>query len=76
MSRARILRADGRVEEITKAVTTVSRGDRLVLETAGGAGFGDPKSRDRKAVSADVANRKVSPATAKETYALQSGGMT
>ena len=71
MSRARILRADGRVEEITKAVTTVSRGDRLVLETAGGAGFGDPKARDRTSLAADVANRKVSAGAAKETYALQ-----
>ncbi len=43
----------------------MSRGDRLVLETAGGAGFGDPKARDRKAVAADVANRKVGAAVSK-----------
>jgi N-methylhydantoinase B len=66
MSRATITRADGRVEEITKCVTTVSRGDRLVLETAGGAGYGDPKTRSREALAADVANRKISPETARE----------
>jgi N-methylhydantoinase B len=68
MSRATIYRADGRVEEITKCVTTVSRGDRLVLETAGGAGYGDPKTRSRESLAADVANRKINPETAGEIY--------
>lgn len=68
MSKANIHRADGRVEEITKAVTTVSRGDRLLLETAGGAGYGDPKTRSREALAADVANRKTRLETARKVY--------
>ena len=69
MSRATIHRADGRTEVIaSKLVTTVSRGDRLVVETAGGGGFGDPRSRPREAVAADLANHKISAEAARETY--------
>jgi N-methylhydantoinase B len=73
MSSATIHRADGRVETISKCVTTVSRGDRLVLETAGGGGYGDPTSRPRDAVAADVANRKVGSAVARDVYGLSEG---
>ena len=44
MSIATLTRACGRVEQISKCVTTVSCGDRLLLETAGGAGYGDPRA--------------------------------
>ena len=70
MSVATIHRADGRVEQISKCVTTVSRGDRVVLETAGGAGYGAPRERAREALAADVENRKVSTAAAQDVYAL------
>ncbi len=70
MSVATIHRADGRVERISKCVTTVSRGDRVVLETAGGAGYGDPHERARETLAADVANGKVSAAAAHNVYAL------
>jgi N-methylhydantoinase B/oxoprolinase/acetone carboxylase alpha subunit len=59
MSRATLYRADGRTEQITKCVTTVSKGDRLVLETAGGGGYGAPRERAPEAAAADLANRKV-----------------
>ncbi|MGE0799710.1 MAG: hydantoinase B/oxoprolinase family protein [Lautropia sp.] len=59
MTRATIHRADGRVEPISKCVTTVSRGDRLVLETAGGGGYGNPAERAAAAAAEDRANRKV-----------------
>jgi N-methylhydantoinase B len=69
MSRATIHRADGRTEVIaSKLVTSVSKGDRLVVETAGGGGFGDPKSRPRDAIAADLANHKISAAAARDTY--------
>ena len=68
MSVATIFRSDGRVEAISKAVTTVSRGDRLVLETAGGAGHGDPHARPQAAVAADLANRKIGAAAARDIY--------
>lgn len=50
------------------------RGDRLVVETAGGAGFGDPKTRERDAVAADVANRKVSAEAAASEYGFSQQG--
>jgi N-methylhydantoinase B/oxoprolinase/acetone carboxylase alpha subunit len=73
MSRATLYRADGRVEAISKSVTTVSRGDRLVLETAGGAGYGNPAERERSLVAADVANRKVSDEAAGSLYEFNDG---
>ena len=75
MSRATIHRADGRTEVIaSKLVTSVSKGDRLVVETAGGGGFGDPKSRTRAAVAVDLANRKVSAQAAAAMYGYHEGG--
>ena len=74
MSLATLYRADGRVEQISKCVTTVSSGDRLVLETAGGAGYGDPHARMRDALAADVANHKVSAAAARGIYGNFDGG--
>ncbi|MGE0418388.1 MAG: hydantoinase B/oxoprolinase family protein [Acetobacteraceae bacterium] len=59
-----ILRADGTQEVIpSKIVTRLMKGDRVILQTAGGAGYGDPASRAPEAVAADVADGKV-PATA------------
>ncbi|MBA2962282.1 MULTISPECIES: hydantoinase B/oxoprolinase family protein [Ramlibacter] len=70
MARATIHRADGRVEQIpSKTVTELGRGDRLLVETAGGGGFGAPQERPREQVLADLRNGKVSPAAARETYA-------
>lgn len=58
-----IHRADGSVETIlSKCVTTLAPGDRVVVETAGGGGWGDPACRDAAAAAADVANGKVAAA--------------
>ena len=57
-----IMRADGSEEVIpSKRLTTWRAGDRLVVKTAGGAGYGDPKERDPEAHLADIKNGKVSP---------------
>jgi N-methylhydantoinase B len=40
-------------------VTTLCRGDRVVIETAGGGGYGDPGKRERERVEADLADGKV-----------------
>ena len=69
---SQITRADGRVETIqSKTVTTLRTGDRVVVETPGGGGYGDPGKRDRKLVEEDVANGKVSIDAARTLYGLQ-----
>ena len=61
MARSVIHRAAGAIEEIpSKTVTTLGPGDRLVVETAGGGGYGAPRKRAREQVEADLGNGKVS----------------
>jgi N-methylhydantoinase B len=61
MARAVIHRADGHVEDIpSKLVTRLRARDRVVIETAGGGGFGDPARRDAVSLQADMDNGKVS----------------
>ncbi len=69
---SRILRSDGTEEVVpSKLLTRVRAGDRLIVETAGGGGYGDPTQRDREAVHEDVKNGKVSEAMARKVYALE-----
>ena len=54
-----IVRRDGTREEIpSKVVTRLMAGDRVIVQTAGGAGYGDPHERDPDAVAADIADGK------------------
>ena len=70
-ARSLILRADGRRETIpSKILTRVQAGDRLLVESAGGGGYGDPERRDRDRVRADLADGKVSAEAAREAYGL------
>ena len=46
----------------------ISTGGHLVLEMAGGGGFGDPASRDPERVAIDVRNSLVSPKSAVDDY--------
>jgi N-methylhydantoinase B len=55
-----VIRRSGEIEPInSKIVTTLRRGDRLLVETAGGAGWGDPQQRADEARSGDAAAGKV-----------------
>lgn len=55
-----ILRKDGREEVIpSKLVTTLHAGDRVRIETAGGAGYGAPEARAPEKRAADVMDQKV-----------------
>ena len=68
---SRIVRAGGGEEIVrSKLLTTVRRGDRLVVETAGGGGYGPPRERERARVEADVRDGKVSERAARERYGL------
>jgi N-methylhydantoinase B len=53
--RAEILRQDGTKSTLLKGESRVNAGDRVLLFTAGGGGFGDPARRDPEAVANDLA---------------------
>jgi N-methylhydantoinase B len=66
---ALIRRADGTEEVIpSKMMATLKPGDRVVIETAGGAGNGPPATRSRDALEVDIADGKVSLAEAQSRY--------
>jgi len=66
-ARSWIERRDGRKEMIpSKVVTRLAPGDRLVIETAGAGGYGDPAGRSAQAVKTDLADGKVSAQPAGE----------
>ena len=65
------VRQDGSEEVVhSKLFTVVHSGERLIVETAGGGGYGNPHERDRQSVQEDVRNRKVSEESAKKDYGL------
>jgi N-methylhydantoinase B len=67
-----IRRADGREEVIaSKCVSVLSRGDRLVVQTPGGGGFGDPRQRDRDLVRRDIEGGKISRQAARDIYGFE-----
>lgn len=68
---AEIVRSDGFVHTIpSKEVARMTAGDRLVIRTAGGGGFGDPSKRSREDVRADIDNGKVT-AQAAQVYGFE-----
>ena len=68
---SKIVRRDGTEEVVnSKLFTMVHSGERLIVETAGGGGYGDPNGRDREAVQDDLRNRKVSERSAMNDYGL------
>ena len=54
----------------SKLFTIVHAGERLILETAGGGGYGKSNNRDRQAIRDDVSNGKVSQQCANAEYGL------
>lgn len=72
-SRHRLIRADGTVEELPSKQTNIwiNAGDLMVLETAGGGGWGSPFLRDPGDVLRDVLEGKVSASAAAEHYGVK-----
>ncbi|MGH8430278.1 MAG: hydantoinase B/oxoprolinase family protein, partial [Solimonas sp.] len=69
-----IKRVDGGEEVIpSKMMATLKRGDRVVVETAGGGGNGAAASRDRDALALDIADGKVSSEQARGQYGQWEG---
>jgi N-methylhydantoinase B len=72
LSRAELVR-DGRVVDIDlKRGTRLRKGDRVIVSTSGGAGYGDPRLRARAEVLHDVEQGVISPATARDVYGQDS----
>jgi N-methylhydantoinase B len=68
-----IRRADGSEEIVkSKIVSTLRKGDRFVIATAGGGGHGVPADRDPALLQADLRNGKVSLEAAREFYGYRS----
>jgi N-methylhydantoinase B len=61
-------RTDGSRREITKERLAMRAGDRLIVTTGGGGGYGDPIRRDRRAVLRDVREGKVTELVARDIY--------
>ncbi|MEM7408090.1 MAG: hydantoinase B/oxoprolinase family protein, partial [Pseudomonadota bacterium] len=61
LAESQIFRANGETETVrSKLLTTAHKGERLLLKTAGGGGYGDPSARNQDAAAEDLANGKVS----------------
>ena len=74
-SRKALLRADGTSEQLPGKVdfVQVEPGDRLVYETAGAGGWGDPLQRPAERVEDDVAKGFVTVAAAERDYGVVVG---
>lgn len=64
-----IRRSSGEIHEIpSKEVALMKAGDRLIITTAGGGGYGDPRRRSAEAIRADIENGKISNGAASAQY--------
>ena len=66
-----MIKRAGGTEEIIKSkiVATMRKGDRLVIATAGGGGYGPATDRAPDRVQTDLRNGKISLEAAREHYA-------
>ena len=67
-ARIRHVGVDGSERELRKGYFRAHPGDRIVVETGGGGGFGDASRRDPRCVAADVRQGKVSTEVARSVY--------
>ena len=66
-----ILDPDGEARALPSKVTrTMSAGEVIRHEQAGGGGYGDPLRRDPMAVAEDIRDEKISPDFAKEQFGV------
>jgi len=67
----RVERVGGAVETVpSKRVFVLETGDRLIMETGGGGGFGDPLERAPERMLEDVIDGKVSVEAARRDYGV------
>ncbi|MBK7470231.1 MAG: hydantoinase B/oxoprolinase family protein [Betaproteobacteria bacterium] len=70
LSTAELFRDGKRIDIDLKRGTRLKKGDRVVISTSGGAGYGDPKLRSRESVREDIAQGVISTETAGRVYGL------
>ena len=51
-------------------LTQLKPGDTVVMDAAGGGGYGDPRERDREALARDLREGKVSPGSPRRDYGM------
>lgn len=68
LCRAEVHRGGHRLDVDLKQGMRLRKGDRVVISTSGGAGFGDPRARPPESVAWDVAQGFVSIETASTVY--------
>jgi N-methylhydantoinase B len=61
----------GKVSSSKYANVQFLPGDRILLITPGGGGYGDPRSRDREAIALDLLAGFISPGAAKDIYGYE-----
>ena len=66
---SKIFRASGCTEVIpSKIVTDLEKGDKILIETAGGGGYGDPTDRPEQNILADIRDKKITSQVASDIY--------
>jgi N-methylhydantoinase B len=69
VNEATLIRRDGSETKLKKATgVRLEAGDRLIFSTAGGGGWGDPRTRERQAVADDLRAGYVSAEAARRDY--------
>ncbi|MBK5231448.1 MAG: hydantoinase B/oxoprolinase family protein [Thermoleophilia bacterium] len=63
-------RVNGKVESLSKQRLQLVAGDRIISTTSGGGGYGDPRRRERSAVSRDLREGKITARVARDVYGL------
>jgi N-methylhydantoinase B len=65
-----IERSDGTTQVALKESTMLNAGDRVLIQTGGGGGYGDPRRRNRERVRTDVTRGYVSADAARDIYGM------
>lgn len=67
-----IIRANGVTEEVpSKMVSTLYKGDRVIVKTPGGGGYGPLKERSREQITEDIINGRISKEVAAKVYGMK-----
>jgi N-methylhydantoinase B len=73
LCRAEVFRDGQRLDIDLKRGARLRKGDRVVVSTSGGAGYGDPRRRDTERIRSDLEQGVISPAIAERVYGYPRG---